>query len=724
MLCGGAPAAWALTIEVPPNIADSSAKCVASPCPNLRSAVALANENAGSTIELEAGTYRLTMGEVALGANTTVAGSGEAATRIVQTSFGSRVIEVEAAGAPVVTIEGLEVTGGELVGSPAGGGGVGSVSAGTLTLRNVLVDRNQTEGATANSVTGSTPGEEGDPGGGGGVYDDSGALVLDHVTVSDNGAYGGGGGNAQNGLGGSAGEGVGGGVDVEGGALTVENSTIEGNAAIGGIGGEANTIGGSGGSAEGAGVYDYTAAAVLIEDSTIVANKASGGGGGAAHSFGSSGGSGQAGRGGGLYLRQGVVENSTITGNEVLSGAAGVGGMFNGEVVAPMGGGLYVNALLPLTLASDTLDRNVANVADSGSGGNASVNEGTSVTLKDTILAAGAGTSGTQDCAGSFTDGGRNLEDRTPSQCGLSPADGDLLGASPLLGALAENGGPTRTLALGAASPALGTGGACTDPASGDTPLTADQRGLPRPAVCDIGAFEHQPPVNVAFPVIEGTPAVGKTLTCTRGTWSGDGTLTYAFQWLRDGKTIAGAAPATYVVAAADAGHQLGCQVTATNIYASVSANSAQRAVPDGPVPFPTITEVHVSHRIWREGSGLATLAHRPKRTPVGTAIGFTLNTPAQVTVAFTRPAKGRTVGHRCERQTARDRHARRCRRRVTVGTLAFAGGHAGRNSITFLGWLSARHKLPAGTYGFTVTAQNASGKTSVSGASFTIVKH
>jgi hypothetical protein len=55
--------------------------------------------------------------------------------------------------------------------------------------------------------------------------------------------------------------------------------------------------------------------------------------------------------------------------------------------------------------------------------------------------------------------------------------------ANPLLAPLADNGGPTQTMALLAVSPALDAGNNC--------PPT-DQRGLPRPQGpgCDIGAFE------------------------------------------------------------------------------------------------------------------------------------------------------------------------------------------------------------------------------------------
>ena len=53
------------------------------------------------------------------------------------------------------------------------------------------------------------------------------------------------------------------------------------------------------------------------------------------------------------------------------------------------------------------------------------------------------------------------------------------------LGQLKDNGGPTRTHALNAVSPAVdGVQGACTnDGTDGGTPITFDQRGYSRPRV-------------------------------------------------------------------------------------------------------------------------------------------------------------------------------------------------------------------------------------------------
>jgi len=58
--------------------------------------------------------------------------------------------------------------------------------------------------------------------------------------------------------------------------------------------------------------------------------------------------------------------------------------------------------------------------------------------------------------------------------------------ADALLGALANNGGPTETMALEIGSPALDAGSAVGAP-------MLDQRGMPRHGAIDIGAFERQP---------------------------------------------------------------------------------------------------------------------------------------------------------------------------------------------------------------------------------------
>jgi hypothetical protein len=112
---------------------------------------------------------------------------------------------------------------------------------------------------------------------------------------------------------------------------------------------------------------------------------------------------------------------------------------------------------------------------------------------------------------------------------------------SPSVGALADNGGPTRTMALQRGSVAIDAGGAATDPIT-SMALVVDQRGNlrlvdARPSggvgnASDIGAFEVQPPVIASGPTAEPNPAV-TGLVVTFGVSAtdhdGDGqTLTYA----------------------------------------------------------------------------------------------------------------------------------------------------------------------------------------------------
>jgi|GEM_PF-1873089 len=82
---------------------------------------------------------------------------------------------------------------------------------------------------------------------------------------------------------------------------------------------------------------------------------------------------------------------------------------------------------------------------------------------------------------------------------------------------------------------------------------------------------------SVTAPSLSGTPEVGQTLTATNGTWSDDSgeTLTFTYQWLRNGVPIDGATAATYQTVAADAGATLTVQVTATNSGGSTPALSA-----------------------------------------------------------------------------------------------------------------------------------------------------
>jgi parallel beta-helix repeat protein len=91
-------------------------------------------------------------------------------------------------------------------------------------------------------------------------------------------------------------------------------------------------------------------------------------------------------------------------------------------------------------------------------------------------------------CSFPVTSLGYNIASDTT--CGLT-ATGDVQDGDPMLGALAENGGPTHTHLPQPGSPAIdripdGTAGLC------DGSLPSDQRGIARPqgGACDSGAVE------------------------------------------------------------------------------------------------------------------------------------------------------------------------------------------------------------------------------------------
>lgn len=107
-------------------------------------------------------------------------------------------------------------------------------------------------------------------------------------------------------------------------------------------------------------------------------------------------------------------------------------------------------------------------------------------------------------------------------------------------------------------------------------------------------------PAATATPVLYGVAAVGKKLTTTAGSWNT--AATFAYQWLRcasDGTgcaPISGATAVTYAPVAADEGHTLEAQVSATNVVGTVQALSNRTGVV---VDLPRATKApHISGRI------------------------------------------------------------------------------------------------------------------------------
>ena len=183
-----------------------------------------------------------------------------------------------------------------------------------------------------------------------------------------------------------------------------------------------------------------------------------------------------------------TVSASTFSGNSAGTGGAidasaaltVTNSTFSGNSSASAGGAVAVEASGSAQLVSVTI---------AGSGGPGALASLGSCTLKNSIVFNGAG-----DLSGTFTSGNYNLIGSTTGAT-LTPASGDQIGVDPMLEPLGGYGGPTQTMALPAASPAVGAVplASCTD-ALGN-PVTVDQRGAPRPtaSACDVGAVERQP---------------------------------------------------------------------------------------------------------------------------------------------------------------------------------------------------------------------------------------
>ena len=123
--------------------------------------------------------------------------------------------------------------------------------------------------------------------------------------------------------------------------------------------------------------------------------------------------------------------------------------------------------------------------------------DASTVSMGGTVLLSQGNKAAT--CSATLTDLGNNLVVGTAANSGCTVTngvDGDIVstsGLDPHLGPLADNGGPTPTMALLAGSPAIGTNSVsnCT---SSVLVNDLDQRGDPRNAAaraaCDIGAYD------------------------------------------------------------------------------------------------------------------------------------------------------------------------------------------------------------------------------------------
>jgi CSLREA domain-containing protein len=298
-------------------------------------------------------------------------------------------------------------------------------------------------------------------GNGGGIYSNA-STTLTNCTISANSATGG------------PGDGEYGGGIYTTRSMTLTGCTVSGNSALGGSFSAKSNVSTAGGTGQGGGVYN--ASILTVTNSTFTGNTAQGGRG--SHKD-----VGQAGAGGngsgGAMVNQGtlIVTNCTVSANAAIHGLGGSGNP-SGANGTGQGGG--ISNPDPLSLPQVT----------------------------NTLIAGNTGADGGPDVFGPFTSKGFNLIGKTDGSTGFT-ATGDKSGtvASPLdpkLGSLANNSGPTDTMALLTGSPAIDAGNDTSAPAT-------DQRGFSRVGQSDIGAYEF----GGALPTPTPTPTPIPTATPT-----------------------------------------------------------------------------------------------------------------------------------------------------------------------------------------------------------------
>jgi hypothetical protein len=352
-----------------------------------------------------------------------------AATLTVDANHGSRVLFID--NATAVTVDGLTLTGG---------------SANSITERGAAIYAANTALVVSGSVVSGSSVTNGV--GGGGIWANHGSLSIQSSTISGNSATGtdseGGGilaayltslsiagseisGNSVSGNGVS-----GGGINVyQSGTATIANSTIAGNGA-----------GGITAAFQGAGLLsDLTS--VMISDSTISGNQAAGGFAGLS-----------------IQASPVTIEDSTFTQNNV-TGAYSSGGALN-----------VSSASDPFTLRSSTIVGNNGGYSDGGVywGGPGAA------TIQNTIVAGNTATN-SPDLDGPFDAAFDLFGSTSGATVNTTVTGSNIVGQSPQLGLLADNGDGTLTMLPDATSPAIDCGS--------DSISSFDQRGAPFARVVD-----------------------------------------------------------------------------------------------------------------------------------------------------------------------------------------------------------------------------------------------
>jgi hypothetical protein len=432
----------------------------------------------------------------------------------------------------------------------SGGGppvsGAGIESAGTLNLCGVSFSNNV--------ITGMVGGMSSPMGAGGAIFVDGGMVNATNCIFLGNYAARGGsmaiGDNSQVNLhaclfqsnGAASAAEVGGGNPAQGGAIWNQGSLLAtecifaGNSAVAGAGITPPPYenqyypGAQGGDGMGGAIFNQ--GTLAIWNSTLVGNSGSGGAGGNGEQGyvetvnnggfpyqqviqSESGGSGGDGYGALYNMGTASAVNCTFCGNTGAGGAGGPGGpawsgyvglppqtpvLYNFPAGGPGNRGAGYGAIYSATAGLYLTNCTIALNGGSGEAGSLAGFYLSGGIVVNTLVATNYPTNALLPLSGSgVLDAGGNLS--SDGSCGF---DSGLNSVDPLLGPLADNGGPTPTMALLPGSPAIGR----ANPAS--APPT-DQRGVPRPqASSDIGAYQTSAPSAPALTIqlISSTQAI------------------------------------------------------------------------------------------------------------------------------------------------------------------------------------------------------------------------
>lgn len=331
--------------------------------------------------------------------------------------------------------------------------------------------------------------------------------------------------------------GRGGGVYNSGGTLTLENMLITGNTA-----------------ANGGGVNNAGTATLNVVDTEIFSNTVTGAGGGMQNFSGNTTNivrssiynntCNTTSTGGGGIQANGTVNivNSTFSGNTATGGS---------------GGAIFFNGTL-MNITNSTFSQNAST-------NNGAIHRTTTnlLNIRNSIVAGNNGTAASPDYTGAAVSLGNNIIGNVGTSTGWIASD--LQNTNPLLGPLADNGGPTRTYLPQPGSPAINGGQNCVVDLScpTDNPnaaLTTDQRGLARlnGANVDIGSVEVAAAAfSIRGRVLDsgGTPIRSATITISSANTFGIPSLatirTSGMGYFR----IADLAAGTYSVTASAKGH-------------------------------------------------------------------------------------------------------------------------------------------------------------------------